>query len=241
MLVFVFRDGEFRRDRTWTSDDDPYSWTTQGTDVPAPTVSTEGGTYTLQGPASLLEVQPGPASVDANGTTAVPGLIDSQVHIAFGDYTPKQQAVGFLESYVHGGVTTAIGASEVHVPGRPKDPAGVKGASAGRCPRPQPDLRVEPARGLLQRFEQAQHAFDGVARIHIDVPELPGLSLNLATAALIVFAPDDQLTFDNFAHAYVSDVTATLSSPGGATRPIWSGNAPPTCCSGISATGRTRR
>jgi enamidase len=64
--------------------------------------------------------------VDANGTTACPGLIDSQVHIAFGDYTPKQQAVGFLEGYTHGGTTTSISASEIHVPGRPKDREGVK-------------------------------------------------------------------------------------------------------------------
>jgi enamidase len=64
--------------------------------------------------------------IDADGATAIPGLIDSQVHNTFGDYTPRQKTVGFLESYVHGGVTTAISASEVHVPGRPKDPAGVK-------------------------------------------------------------------------------------------------------------------
>jgi enamidase len=64
--------------------------------------------------------------IDADRATAIPGLIDSQVHNTFGDYTPRQKTVGFLESYVHGGVTTAIGASEVHVPGRPKDPAGVK-------------------------------------------------------------------------------------------------------------------
>ena len=64
--------------------------------------------------------------IDASGTTAIPGLIDSHVHITFGDYTPRQRAVGYLESYLHGGVTTAISASEVHVPGRPRDPAGVK-------------------------------------------------------------------------------------------------------------------
>ena len=57
---------------------------------------------------------------------AMPGLIDSHVHITFGDYTPRQKTVGFLESYTHGGVTTCISASEVHVPGRPRDPAGVK-------------------------------------------------------------------------------------------------------------------
>jgi enamidase len=56
----------------------------------------------------------------------VPGFIDSHVHITFGDYTPRQKTVGYLESYLHGGVTTAISASEVHVPGRPTDAEGVK-------------------------------------------------------------------------------------------------------------------
>lgn len=65
-------------------------------------------------------------AVDAAGMMAMPGLIDSHVHITFGDYTPRQRTVGFLESYTHGGVTTCISASEVHVPGRPRDPAGVK-------------------------------------------------------------------------------------------------------------------
>ena len=64
-----------------------------------------------------------------------PGLIDSHVHITFGDYTPRQRTVGYLESYVHGGVTTAISASEVHVPGRPRDVEGVKAlaVAAQRC------------------------------------------------------------------------------------------------------------
>jgi enamidase len=65
-------------------------------------------------------------AIDAAGMMAMPGFIDSHVHITFGDYTPRQKTVGFLESYIHGGVTTCISASEVHVPGRPRDPAGVK-------------------------------------------------------------------------------------------------------------------
>ncbi len=64
--------------------------------------------------------------LDIAGAALVPGLIDSHVHTTFGDYTPRQRTVGFLESYLHGGVTRAISASEVHVPGRPTDVVGVK-------------------------------------------------------------------------------------------------------------------
>jgi enamidase len=73
--------------------------------------------------------------IDADGMTAIPGLIDSHVHVTFGDYTPRQRTVGYLESYVHGGTTTAISASEVHVPGRPRDVEGVKAlaVAAQRC------------------------------------------------------------------------------------------------------------
>jgi len=73
--------------------------------------------------------------IDADGSTAVPGFIDSQVHNTFGDYTPRQKTVGFLESYIHGGTTTGISASEVHVTGRPKDPEGVKAlaVAAQKC------------------------------------------------------------------------------------------------------------
>jgi enamidase len=64
--------------------------------------------------------------VDANGVTACPGFIDSHVHIAFGDYTPRLTAVGFLQNYLHGGTTTAISACEVHVPGTPHHVETVK-------------------------------------------------------------------------------------------------------------------
>lgn len=64
--------------------------------------------------------------IDVAGAGVVPGFIDSHVHSTFGDYTPRQQTIGFLESYLHGGMTRAISASEVHVPGRPSDVAGVK-------------------------------------------------------------------------------------------------------------------
>lgn len=64
--------------------------------------------------------------LDANRAVAVPGLIDSHAHIVFGDWTPRQSALGWIASSLHGGVTMMMSASEVHLPGRPHDPAGVK-------------------------------------------------------------------------------------------------------------------
>ncbi len=86
----------------------------------------EAGRITAIGTLGAAETEACDVVIDAGGTIAAPGLIDSHVHITFGDYSPRQRTIGFLESYLHGGVTTAISASEVHVPGRPKDPAGVK-------------------------------------------------------------------------------------------------------------------
>lgn len=64
--------------------------------------------------------------IDASGATVIPGLCDNHVHPVLGDYTPRQRQVDFIESCLHGGVTTMISAGEPHTPGRPTDPAGVK-------------------------------------------------------------------------------------------------------------------
>jgi enamidase len=64
--------------------------------------------------------------IDAAGAAVLPGLIDSHCHVVLGDFTPRQLQINFLDSELHGGVTTVISAGEVHLPGRPKDRAGVK-------------------------------------------------------------------------------------------------------------------
>jgi len=64
--------------------------------------------------------------IDARGSTVIPGLIDSHCHPVFGDFTPRQRTVDFIESGLNGGLTTMISAGEVHLPGRPKDIAGLK-------------------------------------------------------------------------------------------------------------------
>src|SRR4029077_20674635 len=99
------------------------------------TIVIEGERIAAVGTAPAEAVESADVVIDAGGMTAIPGLIDSHVHVTFGDYTPRQRTVGYLESYLHGGVTTAISASEVHVPGRPRDPEGVKALAiaAQRC------------------------------------------------------------------------------------------------------------
>jgi enamidase len=103
--------------------------------VKGDSILTENGKITSIGTASATQIEAADVVIDADGMTAIPGLIDSHVHITFGDYTPRQRTVGYLESYLHGGTTTAISASEVHVPGRPRDPEGVKAlaVAAQRC------------------------------------------------------------------------------------------------------------
>jgi enamidase len=64
--------------------------------------------------------------VDANGVCIAPGLIDSHVHPVAGDWTPRQNQTGWIDSSLHGGVTTMVSAGEVHTPGRPRDIIGVK-------------------------------------------------------------------------------------------------------------------
>ncbi len=73
-----------------------------------------------------LDVSDANVVIDAQGTTVIPGLIDSHCHVVLGDYTPRQKTVGFLDSYVHGGITSVISPGEIHAPGRPKDASGVK-------------------------------------------------------------------------------------------------------------------
>lgn len=73
-----------------------------------------------------LDTEGATTLVDAKGVTLAPGLIDSHVHPVIGDYTPRQQQINWIDSTLHGGVTTLISAGEVHLPGRPKDVVGLK-------------------------------------------------------------------------------------------------------------------
>ena len=92
----------------------------------ADTVVAIDGKIAAVGKEKDLDTEGATTVIDAKGTTLVPGLIDSHVHPVAGDWTPRQNQLGWIDSYMHGGVTTMISAGEVHTPGRPKDVVGVK-------------------------------------------------------------------------------------------------------------------
>lgn len=82
----------------------------------------------IAGVGKAADVDTGNADqvIDAKGTVVAPGLIDSHVHPVFGDWTPRQSQLNWIDSSLHGGVTSMISAGEVHLPGRPKDIVGLK-------------------------------------------------------------------------------------------------------------------
>jgi enamidase len=92
----------------------------------ADTVVVDDGIITAVGRAADCDTGAARRVIDAKGTALAPGLIDSHTHPVFGDWTPRQSQLGWIESCLHGGVTTMISAGEVHLPGRPKDVVGVK-------------------------------------------------------------------------------------------------------------------
>src|SRR5262249_51743292 len=93
----------------------------------ADAVLVRDGRIAAIGAASRIGTAGADVTVDCRGTTVIPGLIDSHCHVVLGDYTPRQKQVDFLDSYVHGGITSVVSAGEgVHAPGRPHDPAASK-------------------------------------------------------------------------------------------------------------------
>jgi enamidase len=121
----------------------------------------EDGRITAWGKAADLDTEDATTTVDAKGVTLAPGLIDSHVHPVVGDYTPRQQQLHWIDSTLHGGVTTMISAGEVHMPGRPNDPIGTV-AMAIAAQRWYDNLRpsgvkVHAGAPLLQKGLEEEH------------------------------------------------------------------------------------
>jgi enamidase len=92
----------------------------------ADTIVSVNGIITAVGKEKDCDISAPDTLIDARQTCVAPGLIDSHVHPVFGDWTPRQNQLGWIESTMNGGVTTMISAGEVHLPGRPKDIVGLK-------------------------------------------------------------------------------------------------------------------
>ena len=103
--------------------------------LPADTIIVIDGRISALGRAADLDCGDAVATIDAKGSAVSPGLIDSHCHPVFGDWTPRQNQLGWIEMGVNGGVTTLVSAGEVHLPGRPKDAEGVVALAitAQRC------------------------------------------------------------------------------------------------------------
>ena len=92
----------------------------------ADTIVVNDGLIVAVGKAKDCDTEGAQTVIDAHQTCVCPGLIDSHVHPVIGDWTPRQNQIGWIDSTMHGGVTTMISAGEVHLPGRPKDIVGLK-------------------------------------------------------------------------------------------------------------------
>jgi enamidase len=92
----------------------------------ADTLAAIDGKITAIGKAKDVDTEKATTLIDAKGTALAPGLIDSHVHPVFGDWTPRQSQLNWIDSFLHGGVTSMVSAGEVHLPGRPRDVVGVK-------------------------------------------------------------------------------------------------------------------
>lgn len=92
----------------------------------ADTIVATNGRITAIGRAKDCDTDGATTLIDAHGSPVAPGLIDSHVHPVAGDWTPRQSQLNWIDSSMHGGVTTMISAGEVHMPGRPRDIVGLK-------------------------------------------------------------------------------------------------------------------
>jgi enamidase len=94
--------------------------------IDADTIVVTDGRISGIGKAGDVDIGKAATVIDAMGCAVAPGLIDNHAHPVAGDWTPRQNQIGWMDSTVHGGVTTMISAGEVHTPGRPRDLVGLK-------------------------------------------------------------------------------------------------------------------
>jgi enamidase len=93
------------------------------------TILIEDGRFKQIGFERDLDLGEPDTAIDAQGMTALPGLIDPHIHLVVGDWNPRQSAFGPLEGIFNGGVTTAVSQGSPYLQGRPKTASGTKALS----------------------------------------------------------------------------------------------------------------
>ncbi|WP_043515684.1 amidohydrolase family protein [Halomonas sp. BC04] len=94
--------------------------------IDADTIVCHDGFISHIGFSKNLDISSADLEIDAKQATVMPGLIDNHTHPTFGEYSPRSGNHDWIWHCLQGGVTTAISAGEVHVPGLPTDRAGIK-------------------------------------------------------------------------------------------------------------------
>jgi len=150
--------------------------------------------------------------IDCRGTTLAPGLIDSHVHPVFGDWTPRQNQFGWIESCLHGGVTTMISAGEVHLPGRPKDTVGVK-ALAITAQRAFDGMRAAGAGGGVKVLAGAPVIEKGMVEQDFAEMAAAGVTLLGEIGLGSVKAGDEARTMVRWARSYGIQSTIHTGGP----------------------------
>src|SRR3984893_10725250 len=91
----------------------------------ADTVVAVGDRIAAVGKKKDVDTSGAKTTIDAKGTALAPGLIDSHVHPVCGDWTHRQNQLGWIDSYLHCGVNTIISLGDVHTHGCYKDIVGL--------------------------------------------------------------------------------------------------------------------
>src|SRR5262249_57648682 len=83
------------------------------------TVVAVNGRISAMGMFKDIDTNGATTVIDAKGTAIAPGFIDSYVHPVAGDWTPRQNQLGWIDSSMHGGATPLLSPFDVHPPRKP--------------------------------------------------------------------------------------------------------------------------
>ena len=122
----------------------------------ADTILIQDGKIARIGKSRKTDISGADHLVDMKEMVVAPGLIDAHTHPVIGDWHPRQNVLGWMESAFHGGVTTIVSMGSGMVQGRPTDAAGVKslailGAKVGRNHHPGGGLKFHGGAIILEK------------------------------------------------------------------------------------------